>query len=77
MMHWLFEETPKAARFVYVRMGYMKPEPTKGELRAEPTLNNTPRTAVSYCDVGPLLVRLAGDESRQWERKAVYCNCAA
>ena len=76
-MRWLFEGTPSAFRFVMVRMGYMVSEPSRGELRAEGTLNNIQRGAASYCDVGRALVQLAGDESKQWERKAVFFNYAS
>ena len=71
---WLFEGTPPAFRFVYARMGYMQEAPSRGVLRAEATLDNTQRGAASYVDVGPLLVQLAGDASRQWERKAIVVN---
>ena len=73
-VRWLFEGTPAAFRFVMVRMGYMVSEPTRGALRPEPTLGNIQRGAASYCDVGRALVALAGDESKRWERKAVFFN---
>ena len=71
---WLFEGTPPAFRFVYARMGYMEEAPSRGVLRAEATLDNIQRGAASYVDVGALLVQLAGDASRQWERKAIFMN---
>jgi hypothetical protein len=72
-IRWLFEDTG-SFRFVMARMGYMLETPSKGALRAEATHNNGQRGAVSYADVADALVRLAGDDERTWERKAIYLN---
>ncbi len=76
LLRWCFHDTPTAFRFVYARLGQMVEEPSRGSLRAEPTLNNIQHGTVSYCDVADALVRLAGDEERTWERKALFFNYA-
>ena len=76
-VRWCFEETAPAFRFVYARLGYMVEQPSRGTLRVEPTTNNIQRGSVSYCDVADVLVKLAGDAERTWERKAVFFNYAA
>ena len=55
----------------------MVEEPSRGALRAEPTLNNIQHGKASYCDVADALVDLAGDQKRTWERKALFFNYAA
>ncbi len=55
-------------------MGQMVEAPSRGTLRAETTLNNIQHGSVSYVDVADALVKLAGDEARTWERKAVFFN---
>lgn len=73
---WCFQHTPPSFRFVYVRMGHMLEAPSRGPLRAEATLNNIQHGSVSYVDVAAALVRLASDEMRTWERKALFFNYA-
>jgi hypothetical protein len=48
--------------------------PSRGSLRTETTRGNAQRGSVSYVDVADVLVRLAADEGRTWERKAVVFN---
>jgi hypothetical protein len=74
MLRWCFEGTPPTFRFVYARMGQMVEAPSRGQLRAEATLNNIQHGSVSYVDVAEALVELAGDEGRTWERKALFFN---
>lgn len=74
LLRWCFEGAPRDFRFVYARMGQMLEQPSRGALRAEPTRNNIQRGAASYCDVADALVQLAGDETRAWERKALFFN---
>lgn len=76
MVRWLFHETPAGFRFVYARMGHMVVEPSRGQLRPEPTKDNIQRGPASYCDVADALVELAGDPRRTWERKALFFNYA-
>jgi hypothetical protein len=76
LVRWCFEGTPSGFRFVYARMGQMVEAPSRGSLRAEPTLKNIQRGSASYCDVADAFVRLAGDPGRTWERKAIYFNYA-
>ena len=76
MLRWCFEGTPPAFRFVYARLGQMVEAPSRGALRAEPTLNNIQHGSASYCDVADALVQLAGDSGRTWERKALFFNYA-
>jgi len=75
-VHWSFQQAPSEFRFVYARLGSMVEQPSRGSLRAEPTPNNIQRGSASYCDVADVLVRLASDETRTWERKAVFFNYA-
>ena len=74
VVRWCFEGTPSAFRFVYARMGQMVVAPSRGRLRAEPTLDNIQHGSVSYVDVAEALVQLANDEERRWERKALFFN---
>ncbi|RYE90250.1 MAG: NAD-dependent epimerase/dehydratase family protein [Myxococcales bacterium] len=74
LLAWCFQQAPPTFRFVYARMGYMVEEPSRGSLRAEPTRNNIQHGRVSYADVADAFVRLAGDEGRTWERKALFFN---
>ena len=76
LLAWCFEQAPPAFRFVYARMGQMVEEPSRGTLRAETTVKNIQHGRVSYVDVADAFVRLAGDESRTWERKALFFNYA-
>jgi uncharacterized protein YbjT (DUF2867 family) len=76
VLRWCFHDAPPAFRFVYARLGQMVEEPSRGALRAEPTPNNIQHGSVSYRDVADVLVRLASDEGRTWERKAVFFNYA-
>jgi len=69
-----FQDAPLTFRFVYARLGYMVEGPSRGALRAEPTRNNIQHGSVSYCDVAYALVRLASDDQRTWERKALFFN---
>jgi hypothetical protein len=50
--------------------------PPRGTLRAQPTPQNIQHGRVSDCGVADALVRLAGDETRAWEHKALLCNDA-
>jgi nucleoside-diphosphate-sugar epimerase len=77
LLRWCFQESPAAFRFVYVRMGQMVEEPSRGTLRAEPTKGNIQHGKASYCDVADAFVELAGDAARTWERKALFFNYAA
>ncbi|WP_263359801.1 NAD(P)-dependent oxidoreductase [Acidicapsa ligni] len=74
VVRWCFEGTPSAFRFVYARMGQMVEAPSRGTLCAEATLDNIQRGSVSYVDVAEALVKLASDEERRWERKALFFN---
>jgi hypothetical protein len=74
VMQWCFSGTNPDFRFVYARMGQMIEAPSRGRLRAEPTLNNIQRGSVSYVDVAEALLKLASDEQRTWERKALFFN---
>lgn len=74
LVRWCFQDTPPHFRFVYARMGSMVEEPTRGTLRPEPTPNNIQRGRASYCDVADAFVRLAADETRAWEREALFFN---
>jgi NAD(P)-dependent dehydrogenase (short-subunit alcohol dehydrogenase family) len=74
VLRWSFQDTPSAFRFVYARLGQMVERPSRGALHAEPTQKNIQHGSVSYCDVADVLVRLASDEARTWERKAVFFN---
>jgi hypothetical protein len=74
VLQWCFEGTPPSFRFVYARMGQMVEAPSRGMLRPEATLNNIQHGSVSYVDVAEALVRLASDEERTWERKALFFN---
>ncbi|MGA3122750.1 MAG: NAD(P)-binding oxidoreductase [Polyangiaceae bacterium] len=76
VLRWCFDDAPPAFRFVYARLGHMVEEPSRGALRAEPTRNNIQHGSVSYCDVADVLVRLASDKERTWERKALFFNYA-
>ncbi len=76
VVRWSFLEAPPAFRFVYARLGQMVEEPSRGSLRAEATPNNIQRGSASYCDVADVLLRLASDETRAWERKAIFFNYA-
>lgn len=76
-MDWLWSGAPESFRFIYCRMGYMVETPSRGALEAQPTKDNIQHGSVSYCDVADALVKLAGDESRAWERKALFFNYAA
>ena len=76
VLRWCFQQAPATFRFVYVRMGSMVEEPSVGTLRAEPTQANIQRGRVSYCDVADALVKLASDEERTWEHKALFFNYA-
>jgi hypothetical protein len=73
-VRWCFEGTPSSFRFVYARMGQMVVAPSRGTLRAAATLDNIQHGSVSYVDVADALVRLASDEERTWERKALFFN---
>ena len=75
-LRWCFQEAPTAFRFVYARLGQMVDAPSRGALVAEPTANNIQRGSASYCDVADVLVRLASDKDRTWERAAVFFNYA-
>ena len=77
LMRWTFEGAPAAFRFVYARMGQMVEAPSRGTLRPETTLNNIQHGKASFVDVAEALVRLADDETRTWERKALFFNYAA
>jgi NAD(P)H-binding len=77
VVRWCFEGTPQAFRFIYARMGQMVEASSRGTLRAEATLNNIQHGSVSYVDVAEALVRLASDEERTWERKALFFNYAS
>lgn len=74
VVRWCFEETPENFRFIYARMGQMLETPSRGVLIPENTRKNIQRGAVSYIDVAEALVKLAGDETRTWERKALFFN---
>ena len=76
LVRWCFEGAPRDFRFVYARLGQMLEQPSRGALRAEPTRNNIQHGAASYCDVADALIQLAGDETRGWERKALFFNYA-
>lgn len=76
VLRWFFVESPPAFRFVYARMGHMVEAPSRGTLHPEPTLNNIQRGSASYADVAAALVRIASDETRTWERKALFFNYA-
>jgi hypothetical protein len=56
---------------------YMVETPSRGALEAQPTNDNIQHGSVSYCDVADALVKLAGDETRAWERKALFFNYAS
>lgn len=71
---WLFEDSPPDFRFVMARMGQMDEQPSRGVLEPQPTHNNIQKGSASYCDVADAFVRLASDESKQWERKAIFFN---
>ena len=74
VVRWCFEGTPSAFRFVYARMGQMVEAPSRGTLRAEPTLDNIQHGSVSYVDVAEALVKLVSYGERGWERKALFFN---
>jgi putative NADH-flavin reductase len=76
VLRWTFQDTPHAFRFVYARMGQMVVAPSQGKLLPEPTLNNIQHGTASYIDVAEAFVQLAGDETRRWERKAIFFNYA-
>ena len=73
-LQWCFEGTPPAFRFVYARMGQMVEATSRGRLRAETAVKNIQHGSVSYVDVAEALVRVAGEEGRKWERKALFFN---
>jgi len=73
-VRWMFEDTPREFRFIYARMGHMVVAPSAGRLQPEPTLNNIQHGKASFVDVATAFVQLAGDESRKWERQAIYFN---
>jgi NAD(P)-dependent dehydrogenase (short-subunit alcohol dehydrogenase family) len=73
-LRWCFYDAPPAFRLIYARLGHMVEQPSRGALRAEPTRNNIQHGSVSYCDVADALVRLASDQERTWERKALFFN---
>ncbi|KAJ3330889.1 hypothetical protein HDU76_004607 [Blyttiomyces sp. JEL0837] len=75
-IHWLWNGAPPTFRFVYARLGYMVEKPSKGTLVPQPTLNNIQKGEASYCDVADALVKLAEDETRAWDRKALIFNYA-
>jgi hypothetical protein len=74
VLRWCFEGAPPVFRFVYARMGQMVEAPSRGSLSPETTLNNIQHGSVSYVDVAEALTQLASDETRTWERKALFFN---
>lgn len=76
-LDWMWSGAPPSFRFVYARMGYMVEGPSRGTLEAQTTDKNIQHGSVSYCDVADALVRLAGDSTRAWERKALFFNYSA
>lgn len=76
LLRWCFEGAPRDFRFVYARMGQMVEQPSRGRLRPEPARNNIQHGAASYSDVADALVALAADETRAWERQALFFNYA-
>ena len=76
-MEYLFLTSPPALRFTMARPGHMEDAPSRGTLVAEATTGgNYVRGAVSFVDVGVVLVDLAVAEpaNNPWNRKAVFLN---
>lgn len=75
---YLFKSSPPELRFTMARMGAMIADPSRGALVAEATDGNAPRGAVSFADVGPVLVELATTAAGDaWSRRAIFLNYPA
>ena len=72
---WLFNDTDPKFRFIMVRMGHIVKLPrTKGTLVPQTTTDNIQNGSASHEDMAKAMIKLVGDETRTWERKAIFFN---